>query len=303
MRIFITGGTGFVGRHVIKALKKRNHHLLLLSRNKKNENTVKIKFLYGNLNNMNWKKEFLKFSPAVVIHLAWEGLPNHHSDISKKNLEWSLNLVQLAGKAKCKLFVATGSGWEYGVQHGKLSEDSTSNPFDAYTAAKHSVNLFGWEIAKESNMSFVWLRPFFIYGPGQRSLALIPSLLSSINKGEKPEIRNPNAKNDFVYVEDVAEAIALAVDKCFPQKETVPKHYVYNVGSGKLTGVIDIIKYICLKFNSKTNYKKMAKQPQDKITTSFASITKIRKEIGWKPKTDIKRGINLMIKYHLNEVR
>jgi nucleoside-diphosphate-sugar epimerase len=192
--------------------------------------------------------------------------------------------------------MAIGSGWEYGVQQGKLSENTTSVPFDAYTAAKHSLNWLGWEIAKENGMDFVWMRLFFVYGPGQRLLALIPSLLASIKAGKKPEIRNPNAKNDFVYVEDVAEAIALAVKKCFPRKGADPKHCVYNVGSGKLTGVIDIVKYICLKYNLKINYKKTAKQPQDKITTSYADITKIRKEIGWRPKTSIQEGITLTIK-------
>lgn len=297
MKIFITGGTGFVGKHTVKALKKQGHRLMLLSRNNKNHNTAGVKFIKGNLNKVrDWKQEVLRFSPNIVIHLAWEGLPDHHVNISKNNLEWSLNLVQLASEAKCRLFVATGSGWEYGIQHGKLSENTSPNPFDAYTAAKHSVNTFGWEIAKENNMSFVWLRPFFIYGPGQRSLALIPSLLSSIKRGKKPEIRNPNAKNDFVYVGDVAEAIALVIKKCFPQNGADPKHYVYNVGSGKLTGVADIVKYICLKYNLKINYKKTAKQPQDKITTSCANITKIRKEIGWKPKTSIQKGITLTIK-------
>lgn len=296
MKIFITGGTGFIGKQVVNALKKKNHSLLLLSRGRGQKNTAKLKFLNGNLKNIKrWQDKFIKFAPDVVIHLAWEGLPDHHADISKKNLEGSLDLVQLAAKTECRLFIATGSGWEYGIQSGILAEDTVPIPFDAHTAAKHALNGLGWEIAKESGMSFVWMRLFFVYGPGQRPQALIPSLLTSIKAGKKPEIRNPNAQNDFVYVGDVAEAITLTVKKCFPKKNDSPQHYIYNVGSAKLTRVDYIVKYISKKLKFKGNYQKVAKQPQDRITYSYADITKIKKEIGWFPKTSIKRGIDLTI--------
>lgn len=300
MNIFITGGTGFIGRQLVLKLEKTQHSLLLLTRNRHLESNRKVRYLIGNLHNIRkWQSEFMTFKPDIVIHLAWEGLPDHHADISKTNLDFGLDLVQLSAKLGCKLFISTGSGWEYGIQSGKLSENNVSVPFDAFTAAKHALNGLGWEIAKENGMSFVWLRPFFVYGPGQRPLALIPSLLNSIAAGKTPEIRNPDAANDFIYVTDVAKAILLTIRKCLPTKSSPPTYYVYNVGSGKLTKVSYIINHIYKKFRLKNNYKQVAKQFQDNITHSYADISQIEKGLGWKPETNIIKGIDKTIDYFL----
>src|SRR3989338_8002001 len=148
MKIFITGGTGFIGKHVVEKLREdKNNELFLLS---KNLADIKI-----------WKKEVKDFNPDAIIHLAWEGLPDHGTKI-------------------------------------------------------------GMEIAKEHNTRFIWARLFYVYGPGQSELSILPYLIQCAKNKKTPEIKNPSAKNDFVYIQDVADALCLLLQKS-------AKTGVYNI--------------------------------------------------------------------------
>lgn len=286
MRIFVTGGAGFIGKHLTKKLEEQHHSLLLLSQ----RSLAEINFVEGNLADINkWKVRVEKFKPDACVHLAWEALPDYSAATSAKNLRYGLDLISMLTKIGCKKFLSAGSCWEYGQQSGKLSEDMAFKPLNAFTAAKNSLHWLGAEIAKENNMQFIWTRLFYVYGPGQRETSLIPYLINCVKSGKTPEIKNPLAKNDFIYVEDVADAISMILKKC-------KKSAVYNIGSGKATSVQDIIKtvYNNLNLRYKPKYKSF-KSNTSSSDNFWGDISKIKREIGWKPKTTIKEGIKRTI--------
>lgn len=328
MRIFITGGTGFIGSHVIKKLA--GHDILALSSNTQNNfsNSKNLSLLKGNLANLSdWKKKVRDFKPDAAVHIAWEGIPDYGIEMSLKNLQYGLSLYEFLTEIKCKNILTTGSCWEYGGQKGKLSEDMPVKPFNAFTASKNSLNFLGWEIAKKNNVNFIWTRLFYIYGPGQKGQSLIPYLIDCVKNGKTPEIKNPLAKNDFAYVEDVADAISKILINC---KEST----TYNIGSGKLTSVQKIIDIIFKEFSGnestrdlmvgvsslgrissdsrkpatlqsgfyrdKQFRKKQARQT-DTLSSFYADISKIKKEVDWKPETNIEQGIKKTIAYSLEQ--
>lgn len=288
MRIFITGGTGFIGKFVVDKLKVKNQ-LLLLTHSKKPIFSKKVKYIKGDLANINdIKKQLKKFNPQVTIHIAWEGIPDYGIETSIKNLNYGLKLYSLLAEINCKTVLTTGSCWEYGGQNGKLSEDKVfSKPFNAFTAAKNSLNFLGQEIAKKNNMNFIWVRPFYIYGPGQKEQSLIPYLISCAKTNKIPKLKNPEAQNDFVFVEDIAEAISIIIQN--------QKSGTYNLGSGKLTSVKNITEIIFKHFGVKTNFKKGTAKQTDSLQAFYADLSKIKKETGWKPKFSITRGIKKTI--------
>lgn len=275
MKIFITGGTGFIGKHVVRKLKEdKNNELFLLSKD-----LADIKA---------WKKEVENFKPEATIHLAWEGIPNYNSKTSLRNLKYGLDLMNMLAEIGCKTVLAAGSCWEYGGQFGKLAEDIPSKPLNAFTAAKNSLHLLGQEIAKENNMNFIWTRFFYVYGPGQKETSLIPYLINCAKNGKTPEIKNPLAKNDFIYVEDIAEAISQIIRK-------VKGSAIYNIGSGYLTSVQEIIKIIFDSYGFENQYKDIASDSTDTLSNFYADISKIKREIGWEPKVRIEEGIKKSI--------
>lgn len=289
MRIFITGGTGFIGSYLIPKLTEGKNKVLVLTRNPKN--LVKYKeatCLKGDLSKISeWKKELKRFKPEAVIHLAWKGIPDYSSPNSITNLKYGLDLLQTLATVGCKKILVTGSLWEYGLQKGKLSEKISVNPFNAFTAAKNSLNWVGSEFAKEHNIVFLWVRLFYVYGPGQKKNSLIPYLISCAKENKKPEIRNPNAQNDFIFVEDVAEAIYQILLKS-------NKSDTFNIGSGKLTSIQYIIESISKTLGIK-GYQVGNKERIDDYAFSYADISKIKSIIGWKPQINIDEGIKRIL--------
>ena len=296
MRVFVTGGTGFIGTHVVQELQSEGNSLLLLSRQPKNAVSSlaipSVDILQGDLSDIEkWKNEAKRFRPQVAIHMAWESLPNYDAKTSIRNLIYGLNLITMLAESGCESVICTGSCWEYGQQSGKVSEDAILKPSNAFTAAKNALHWVGREIAREYDMHFIWTRFFYVYGPGQRETSLIPYVINCVRKGRKPEIKAPLARNDFVYVEDVARAISAIIKK--PQK-----YGVYNIGSGYSTSVQKIIEIVYNKFN--LQYAGADALQNNSVVDFWADISRIKSDTGWEPRTNIKEGIKKTIDYYLD---
>jgi len=172
-----------------------------------------------------------------------------------------------------------------------LSEDLCTKSFNALTAAKNSLHSLGDEIAKKYNINFIWTRLSNSYGPGRHNTSLIPYLIESALNNKKVEIRDPNAQNDFIYVEDVAEAIYQLLLK-------YKKSGVFNIGSGELISVKDIIKNIFKALSVRRKYIVTSQKQIDSFSYAYADIARIKKATGWSPQTSIDEGIKKTIDYY-----
>ncbi len=302
MRVFLTGASGFIGRYVLKRLEKEDYNILLLTRaSKKNFSSIiksrKVDIVSGNLLNINkWKKTLIQFKPDAAIHLAWERIPDYGIKTSIKNLKYGLNLFEVLAEVGCKKIICTGSCWEYGQNQGKIRENLPAKSSNAFTTAKNALHLLGREIAKDNNMQFLWTRLFYVYGPGQRENSLIPYIIKCVKEGKELKIKTPSARNDFIYVEDVAKAIVAILENC-------NQSTVYNIGSGYSTSIQDIIKIVYSELNSKYKLKDKFFNLENIYSDNFwADISKIEKEIAWKPKITIEEGVQNIIKNDSLEV-
>lgn len=207
-----------MGTHVTEALRRREHTVLLLSRE-----PIKEAHIIGDLLSNGWQKEAEAFAPDAIIHLAWEGIPDYSAAMSVRNTAQGLAVFAFASRIGCKKVLVTGSGWE------KMKQN-------AFTAAKNTLRLFGEAFAQEDGSTFIWARLFFVYGPHQRKEALIPSLTRALIAKEIPVLANPAAQNDFVYVGDVADAIGILIEKA--------SSGIYEVGSGEPTSVGEVARMV-----------------------------------------------------------
>lgn len=241
MKVCVTGGAGFVGRAVVRALVARGHAVVALVRNPDAARAVlpaDVTLVHGGLADTDLLKDlFRDHRPDALAHLAWEGLPDYSEAMSQKNLAQSAVLYELAAAGGVTTLLTTGSCWEYEARHGVLTEDAPLGTAKAFPAAKSALRKAGLDLARERGLAFYWLRLFYVYGPGQHGHSLLPTIISAALAGQEPLLRSPGNKNDFIHVDDVALACALTLEKK-PGPGT-DKTGTYNVGGGAVARVAD----------------------------------------------------------------
>ena len=280
MRIFITGATGFLGRPLCQSLT--GHELLLLSRTSPqgSQHGPHRAVACDLFEPASWLGSVKNFAPDCCIHLAWAGLPDYSLAITRRNFDGGLNLFQALREIGCPRVIATGSCWEYGDLSGALREDQLPGRQGVFGAFKSAQQMIGQSLLSDAGIRLIWTRPFFIYGPGQRAGSLIPSCISAFAHGRTPEIRSPDAVQDFIHVEDVARALAALV--------TAPSaDGIYNLGSGQPRRVRDMVNVVARLMNQ------LAFDPPrtDAPAGMWADISRIRNDTGWEPQLSLEKGI------------
>mgnify|MGYP001077125487 CR=1 FL=1 len=173
--------------------------------------------------------------------------------------------------------------------YGECLNTDIVNPTNFFAISKYSLYLLSEVIAKQKFIKLGWFRLFFVYGPGQRSESLIPSILNNLKKGQLPNIRTPINANDFVYVDDVADAFSKAVSANFPSG-------IYNLGSGRSTTVLDVcrISEQILWGAESLTAQLESKTESSRCEVDFWADIKHSKEIlDWQPTISLKDGIQL----------
>jgi nucleoside-diphosphate-sugar epimerase len=291
MRIFITGGTGFLGQALCTFLQ--GHDVLVLTRDPAKTQLPSVcRPLTGDLwNCSSWEQKMRAFRPQVCVHLGWTGLPDHSLAISAKNFQAGLDLFRCLLETQCTRILVTGSCAEYGNLKGCLTEDRVPSAQGIFAKFKTSQRLVGESLFAPRGISFLWARPFFVYGPGQRAAALIPSVFQSLRAGKSLNVRTPNARHDFIHVEDVARGlVALITTECPPG--------VYNLGSGQITRVRDLINLMARQLKRPEVYLSpdLVDIESARATTPYgdgfwADIERMQRLTGWRALLSLEEGI------------
>lgn len=290
MKVVITGASGFIGKPLAESLSALGHNVIAISRNiPKNDNGSSVTWLKADLSiPLTYKDSINAFSPDVVIHLAWQDIPDFSLEKSKLNLTQSIDFISFITSIKsCKKLLMPGSCWEYSTSMGECNEANQSLPTNNFTWAKHSLRLWVELACKNASISLAWFRIFYVYGPNQRSESLIPSILTSLKNGHLPKISAPQNCNDFIYIEDVLEAFIKAVNNEFESG-------IYNLGSGSSSSVLDVCRYSeKIVLNSSELSKRLADEIHvNSVEVNFwASILDTKNAFDWSPKTNLFDGI------------
>ncbi len=258
MKLFITGGSGFIGTAVVREAKRRKHRVLLLKGRLNDRRAIEV--------------SLARFKPDAVIHLAWEGIPDLGKRLSAKNKREGIAFFKLLARMKVPKVVVTGSCWQH-AREGKYGDHRD------FVEAKNKLQKEGRTIIEKSGGSFIWTFPYYVYGPGKRSGALIPALMNDAKKGIAPVAKQPDAYHDFVYVDDVARALVLLAEKSVHGG-------AYDIGSGSLTRTGDIANAIARAFKLPVQKLKGAKK-----TGLRANTRTLTRATGWRARVSIDAGL------------
>jgi len=213
MKVLVTGATGFIGSYVVNELLKRQHHVIATSRDQDKARSCEwfsqVEYIPCDLNIM--QENFFQFfqQPDLVLHLAWEGLPNYKDLFHfEKNLFSNYRFLKNMIEHGLKSLVVTGTCFEYGMQSGALSEDMEPKPDNAYGIAKDTLRKFLEQLQKKIDFEFKWVRLFYMYGKGQSPNAILSQLDKALENGETDfNMSGGEQLRDYLPVEKVAEYI------------------------------------------------------------------------------------------------
>tara|TARA_X000000950_G_scaffold288731_1_gene407064 strand:- start:3549 stop:4400 length:852 start_codon:yes stop_codon:yes gene_type:complete len=257
MKLFVTGATGFVGSHFSKYCLDNNSDVVLLKRSP--ESSPRISTLDTNIFLCKSYKTLNKFDfegVDVLLHLACHSANYPYDSIEnclKYNVHQPLELFKLAKSSGVSKFVVIGTCFEYGIS-GKYYDYIPANaplfPTLTYPSSKAAGAIVFTQWAIQNAVSLAYLRLFQVYGPGEKSSRLWPSLVHAAKTGTDFRMTRGEQLRDFSRVEDIAEDIYW---HCRSMMESQSRVFHQNLGSGEALSVASFAKRIWEENNATGN--------------------------------------------------
>lgn len=295
-RVALTGGTGFVGANLTRALLRRGYDVHLL--NRAAHSTWRIEQIRRDvalhvvdLTDVSSIQDALRaIRPDLLFHLAQAGgysWQTNVSDMAATNYLACINLLQAAKALDVRVVVNTGSSSEYGLKPHATRETDRLEPDSDYAATKAAGTLYCQQWARRERRLAPTLRLYSVYGPFEEPMRLLPRLVSFGLKGRLPPLASPDAARDFVYVDDAVAAYLRAVETPMVDLGTV-----FNICSGRQTTLRDVVGVTreLLDVAAEPAWDSMPPRSWDsKVWVGDPGLAK--RDLGWTATTELDAGL------------
>lgn len=303
MKLFVTGGAGFIGRHLVKSFLKGKNEITIFenfSNSKKTDisDLIKngVKIIEGSLINQKLLKKSLT-DIDYVIHLA------ANIDISKSlitpekshnvNVLGSINLLKASIDNQISGIIGASSAAVYGnPTQLPVTENTIPNPVSPYGADKLSMENYFKAFANAFEINCLSLRFFNVYGNGQSNsyAGVITKFIEKLNKNQPLEIFGDGKNSrDFIYIDDLIQGIEKSLKKIKNKRGEC-----YNIASGKSYSVLDLAKIITSISGNENKFLYRSFRTGD-LRFSEASIDLAKKELQFTPKFNLEQGLKKML--------
>lgn len=245
MRILATGGTGFIGTHLLRALSPLGHELHAIGRVER-ETVAGVTYHFLDLRDFDKAQELIhKINPDVIYHLAANSIESsgEHSpiDMTTNGYNTFFNTIVPAIQAKnLKKFIYMSSASVYGSIRTPYAETQQPKPQDIYAISKYANELSLQVLAKTYNFSYVIARAHNVTGEGQDPVDprrnVVPMFMQLLRLGKQPKIHGDGSSvRCYTYVGDVVDALVKSLDV---------DNVIYNVGSDTATTIQELYNEI-----------------------------------------------------------
>lgn len=272
-KLLVTGSTGFVGKHLVLELKKQGYEIFAFAHSPEDDICDKNAF-----------DKFKSQGISTVFHLAgktfvpqsWEN-PGCFYEINTFGTQNVLDFCRETGASM--IYV---SAYVYGIpQYLPIDEKHPVNPNNPYAHSKYLAEELCRFYSENFGVKTTILRPFNLYGDGQRENFLIPSILKQLNEKNEITVNDLEPKRDYLHINDFVNACILTVNA----KE---KFKIYNVGSGFSFSVKDIIEIIEKIRGKEIDYMCLNQKRKSEIPDTRSNCTLLINDFHWSPKFCLK---------------
>jgi nucleoside-diphosphate-sugar epimerase len=304
--ILVTGGAGFIGSHIVDRLLEEEFKVRVLDNlstgEKKNlaqhQNKKNFHFIEGDIRNLELVKKAVRGVDAVIHEAALVSVTRSVEDpllSNEINVTGTLNLLKACVDANIKRFVLASSCAVYGdTETLPNHENLAPKPLSPYAVDKLAAENYAKVFYDVYGLETVSLRYFNVYGPRQKYgpySGVISTFINCLLENTPPTIYGDGEQTrDFVNVKDVVEANMLALSK----REAAGE--VFNISTGEPITVNKLTETL-QKIMGKTSLKPVhAEHRPGDIEHSYGDITKARRNLGYKPKVQLEKGLSELVK-------
>ena len=234
-RLLITGASGFIGRHLVRALAPRHTVFAMVRSADEAPPDAAARPVVQDLARP-LDTAALPESVDAVIHLAqsryYKAFPERADDIFAVNVGGTFRLLDYARRAGARCFVLASSGGVYGTSYERFVETDPVNPLNFYVSSKYSGELL--TASYRPFFHTIVFRFFFVYGPGQTGM-LVPNLLRQVQDGRQITIQgDPGIRVNPIHVRDAV--------RVFEPAMALQRSEVFNVAGDETVTVTDLVR-------------------------------------------------------------
>jgi nucleoside-diphosphate-sugar epimerase len=319
MATLVTGGAGFVGSNIVKALAEQGHRVVCfdltpadaLLKNYLEPWAENVTFVRGDILNVDDLRQVADQNPIdKIVHAAvftpsrGGNLETERSrDIVNINIEGTANLLDLAAGAALKRFVYVSSEAVYGDPSPDVAlfnEDSPLRPRNLYAVGKHTSELLTRRYGELHGFETASVRLSYPYGPMERvtghraRMSLIYQWTGNVVRGEPIVVEDRTQARDYSFVGDVAAGIQTVLD--------VPAlpHDVYNVSAGRAITLEEVITALTALCPSLEVIDAPAADPHAMEPQPVRDTSRIQADLGFSSRHDIAAGLKAYLEWREN---
>ena len=321
-KILITGAAGFIGYHLSQRLLSQGIEVygidnmndyydvglkkMRLSKLQQNDN---FSFTEGDIADKEKVEGIFKsFRPDTVMNLAAQAgvrysITNPDSYI-RSNIIGFYNILECCRHYPVDHLVFASSSSVYGgnkkVPYSEA--DKVDNPISLYAATKKSDELLAYSYSHLYGIPATGLRFFTVYGPMGRPDMAYFGFADKIMHGKKIDIyNNGDMLRDFTYIDDIVEGVTRILTHIpVPDDPTGAKYKIYNIGNHNPVRLMDFITVLEKAIGREAEKNFMPMQPGD-VYETYADVTELMKDVGFKPSTSIETGIQNFADWYLKD--
>jgi nucleoside-diphosphate-sugar epimerase len=245
-RIAVTGPTGFIGMHLLRALHAAGAHIIaIVADGRRPERIAELPFpvetiVVEDVSRMG--DAIRQANPRYVIHLNGHITTERSLSAIQKTIEWNLlstlSLLTACSEMGTERVLLMGSCEEYGQDVAPFDTRLAPDPSSPYGASKAAATAYARMFTNSFKLPTVVLRPSVVYGPGQSPRMLISMVMRALAEGRVIDVTEGRQTRDFLYVSDLVDALLLALVTPNLAGE------IWNLGSGEVVTVRDCLQRI-----------------------------------------------------------
>ena len=298
--VLVTGASGFIGVHLVDRLLSEGNRVTVLARS----SSTLPKGWHDRVNiiacddfSERGLRLLLRAPVETVFHLAAYGVRPNYRDIDEMiaiNVALPAALVRLCAEWGARMVMAgTFSEYRSPSNRDPLTEDSPLEQGKLYGSSKAAGGLMASAIANGSGTRFRLLRLFKVYGAGEASHRLLPALVTGLAKRERVAISAGTQVLDFVYIDDVIEAMLRADTHCRDKGGIA----TWNVATGRAHSVREFAESVATAMNADPSLLGFGAidMRKDDEPWLVGSPDRLRSELRWQHSLGLEEGIRLAV--------